>query len=323
MKCKANQSCISVYTGPSRFVRSLLIGSLLFFLQCAVGQPDRPASQWELQKKESQTFSYEDAKINFLDLGSGPVVLLIHGGGTWSYSFRSIVVPLAKKYRVLILDIPGHGYSDIPENWNFTLNDVTELLAAFLDDRGVEKAHIVGNSWGGGWAMHFALSYPERYGHLVLLDTAGHSATNEFDSSAWPYLAYPVLDRIILSTVDREAVARGYRKDLFYDGSLVSDRVIEEIANPFLYSPNLWAQASYEKNLNWTETGTRLNELRNVTLIWGRQDRYLPLELGQIYKKLIPHSKLIIVEKAGHLPHEERPEEVIQTLMDIFAHPLE
>ncbi|HBS06810.1 MAG TPA: hypothetical protein DEA96_17705 [Leptospiraceae bacterium] len=323
MKCKAYKSCISVDAGPIWVITSLLIGSLLFSLQCAVGNPDRPASGWELQRTEGQSFSYEDAQINYLDIGSGPVVLLIHGGGTWSYSFRSIAVPLAKKYRVLILDIPGHGYSEIPESWTFTLSDVTGLLAAFLDDRGVEKAHVVGNSWGGGWAMHFALSHPEKYGHLVLIDTAGHSATNEFDSSTWPYLAYPVLDWIILSAVDREAVARGYRKDLFYDGSLVSDRVIEEIANPFLYSPNLWAQASYEKNLNWTETGTRLNELRNVTIIWGRQDRYLPLELGQIYKERIPHSELIIMEKAGHLPHEERPEEMVQTLMDIFAHPLE
>lgn len=98
---------------------------------------------------------------HFLEQGAGLPIVLIHGGGTWLYSFRHNLEPLAGFARVLALDVPGHGYTErTHSDALYDLETTDQVLLEFLDAEGIGQAALVGQSWGGTWAHHFAQRYP-------------------------------------------------------------------------------------------------------------------------------------------------------------------
>lgn len=300
-------------------VALLLVALGLFYISNYLGHAERSVSQWHIQKNNAHCFYYKGAKISFTETGNGTPVLLIHGGGSWGYSFRENIDSLSDSLTVYTIDIPGHGYSDVPIDWTFNLTNINDLLIEFLKFIHTEKIGLVGNSWGGGWAINFAENYPEKVTALVLIDSSGLKDSNNYDQSAWRYLSSPI-GNLVLSFVTKSEIAKDYQHKLFFDGTKLDDMVIEEVANTFLYRDNLYAQKSYQRNLDWLITDQYLNQLKNVTIIWGRQDAYLPLTMAYEYQQRIPGARLYVVDDTSHLPHEEKPEIVNQILIDSLKH---
>ena len=104
--------------------------------------------------------------------GDGPPLLLIHGLGASSFSFRENLKPLGKKFRVLAPDLPAHGYSPAPLDGDYRLETLTRGLRDFLDLKGLRQAAVAGNCLGGSLALMLARDYPERVSALILLDPA-------------------------------------------------------------------------------------------------------------------------------------------------------
>jgi len=271
-------------------------------------------SQWSLQYKEhSSYFVYDKAKIKFIKIGKGEPLILIHGGGSWSYSFRNNIIPLSKYFTVYAIDFPGHGYSEIPTNFDYTVKNISNLLLEFLKYNNIDKTNLIGNSWGGGWAIYFAEKNPNKVINLVLIDSAGIAHAG--GHSTWDYLTYPC-GEIILYFVTKINVKDAYENELYYNKKLVTEDMVNEIWEPFHYKENLLAQQKYQKNLNWAETENNLNMLKNVIIIWGRYDPYVPVSTVEQFKKQIPSAKVFIFDSARHLPHEEKYNEVNKIIID-------
>ena len=121
----------------------------------------------------------------FIDQGRGPNLLLLHGLGASSFSWRHNLGPLARHFRVLAPDLPPHGRSPAPLDGDYTVAGQIRGILEFLDRRGIEQAALAGNSLGGGLALLLARDYPERFPALVLLAPA-------VALTRVPYIFYPL-----------------------------------------------------------------------------------------------------------------------------------
>lgn len=127
-----------------------------------------------LQAHASSFLSTGHFRIHFLHAGSGLPMILIHGGGVWLYSFRHNIGPLSEISSVYALDMPGYGFTSIVDHaLPMGLDTMTLAVRKFMDGLHIDKATLVGHSWGGGWALAYALAYPERVDRIVLIDSSG------------------------------------------------------------------------------------------------------------------------------------------------------
>ena len=114
----------------------------------------------------------QDHRVRYWDEGTGAPIVLIHGLANSVLTWRKNIEPLSREFRVIALDLPGHGLSDMPMV-RFDLPKGAAFLAAFLDEVGVDRAHLAGNSMGGAIALELALTRPERAASVTLADSAG------------------------------------------------------------------------------------------------------------------------------------------------------
>src|SRR5919198_5865352 len=205
----------------------------------------------------SDNGSYADVggfRLHYHEAGDGPAVVMLHGGGpgasAWS-NFGPNLPVFAKEFRTLLVDQPGFGDSDKPEISKQYFTFSADALRGLLDKLGIEKAHLVGNSLGGGTAVRFALDHPDRAGRLVLMAPGGLSL-NVFSSDPtegikklYAFGAPP--------GPSREKLAE-FLRTLVFDQSLVTDELVEERFTPASDPESLRAMASMGASFTRPET---------------------------------------------------------------------
>src|SRR5215475_2995797 len=221
------------------------------------------------------------AKIHYLEAGSGPAVILIHGLGGNTTNWTPTIAPLAQKYRVLVPDQIGFGKSDKPM-LNYRVGTLVDFLDGFYKQVGIQKASLVGNSLGGFTAAAYAVAHPEKVDKLVLVDAAGFAVTGSLDTR--------IRDGLNPST--REQIKDLIGLVFFNKEQFTIQRFIDSIGRG-------------EDVLDG-----KLGAIKHPTLIiWGREDGLTPLAMGQRFNKEISGSQLFIIEKCGHVPQLEKPAE--------------
>ncbi len=257
------------------------------------------AAQAQAGAKEVSVFGQ---KINYIESGSGPVVVLLHGlgGSTLNWAFNTSA--LAQKYRVIVPDQLGHGRSDKPFI-NYRVGTYVDFLDKFLTELKVERATLVGNSMGGWIATLYALKHPARVERLVLVDAAGFKAPPEFDLAA--------LSGLNPST--REGV-RQLVTLIFHNKQLfASDAAIDLALTQRLSAGDGYAIQSLVESIHRGEDmlDGRLAGLKHPTLIiWGREDGLTPLAReGERFKRELPAAQMIVFDACGHIPQIEKAAE--------------
>jgi 4,5:9,10-diseco-3-hydroxy-5,9,17-trioxoandrosta-1(10),2-diene-4-oate hydrolase len=259
------------------------------------------------------TLSYYEAGAA-TDLGGGLPLVMLHGGGpgasSWS-NFGASLPGFAQDFRVLLVDQPGFGDSDKPEVVGNYFRHSAGYLRAFLDELGIERIHLLGNSLGGGTAARFALENPQRVGRLVLMGPGG---LNLNVLSADPTEG---VKRLMDFAADptREAL-RAFISTMVVDQSLVTDALVEERyadatkpgAREAMASmgASFWNPNTFEDGMLWREA----HRIRQHTLLtWGREDRVNPLDGALAALKLIPKASLHVFPGCGHWAQVEAAEE--------------
>ena len=269
-----------------------------------------------LKERTTRYMDIGDTRLHYLKQGAGRPVILLHGGGTWLYSFRKNIDELAREHTVYALDMPGHGFTTYQDPATLTLAGFATLLKDFLAKQGIVQADFIGSSWGGGWALYFAEVYPDEVGRIVLIDATGTAEIAAHDGSSWKYLSYPLVGELLVHFFSFGNVRKDIHENLFSNPSAVSDAEIRQIYIPITYSRNLKAQYILQRTLNWSEVDRHLEKVHNETLvIWGKDDRYIPIKFGQNLEARLPNARFVSIENAGHLPHEEQPERVNALLL--------
>ena len=265
-----------------------------------------PATQ--AAEKEATVFGQ---KIRYVEAGSGPVVVLLHGLGGNSTNWAFQITALAQKYRVVVPDQVGFGRSDKPLV-NYRVQTYADFLDKFLDELKIEKASLVGNSMGGWIAALYTLQRPSRVERLVLVDAAGFRPPKEFDLAT--------LSGLNPST--REGMKR-LANMVFFNPLLKSDAAIDLMLTQRLSAGDGHTIQSLVESIYRGEDmlDGRLSAIKQpVLLVWGREDGLTPLAReGAQFQKELAAARLVVFDNCGHVPQVEKAAEFNAAVLAFLA----
>ena len=249
-------------------------------------------------------------KINYVEAGSGPTVILLHGlGGSWR-AWQPNIAPLAEKFHVLALDQIGFGKSDKPLV-NYRIRTYVDFLDQFCKQLKIERPSLVGVSMGGWIAAAFTAAFPDRVDKIVLVDAAGYSPSKDLD----PRALYA------LNPTTREGM-KALSAKVFYNKIFQTDAAIEAaIAARFAAGDGYTIDRISESIIRGEDfLDDTVKTIKRPTLIvWGRQDGLAPLSDGERFNKDIAGSKLVVFEECGHVPNFEKPSEFNTAVIDFLT----
>ncbi len=253
------------------------------------------------------------------EAGEGPPLLLVHGLGASSFSWRRLLPLLSPHYRVLAPDLPAHGATPAAATPDFRLETLVQGLLAFLDRRGVKRAAVAGNSLGGGLAVLLAARAPERVAALALLAPA---VVLRRYPLLFRLLRLPFLGPLTAALLGPWVVRPGLRL-AYHRRELITPEVVAGYAPTFRSRANrlgLMRLARDNHPLPPPEVARLVRGLTQPTLIlWGREDRILPAAQAGELRALLPRSALHLLPRVGHAPQEEAPAEVAKILIAFLA----
>jgi len=251
--------------------------------------------------------------------GSGAPIILLHGFGGNIYTWRHLIEPLSRDHKLILIDVKGFGKSPKPNDKNYEVRDQAELIFKFVVAHELTNLTLIGHSFGGGVALLTALKLlKERPGslkQLVLIDTAAYKQDlPDFVN----VLRTPVLGPLVSSVLSDKQKVRMILKKAYYDDSKITEDQVTAYAAPLQSAGATHALIRTAKSIipaDIQQISERYKDIRVPTLIlWGRQDKLVPLQIGERLNKEIVSSELVVINNCGHMPHEERPEEAINAI---------
>jgi pimeloyl-ACP methyl ester carboxylesterase len=283
------------------------IAALFVFLSSASAQTSAPARA----EKEVRIYGQ---KIRYVEAGSGPTVILLHGLGGNSANWTLNINALAAKYRVVVPDQVGFGQSDKPLI-NYRVGTYVDFLDRLYSELKIERATLVGNSMGGWIAALYTIAHPERVERLVLVDAAGFAPPKDFD----------VKELAGLNPSTREGM-RALASRVIYNKQLyaTNDAIDMMLAQRMAAGDGYTIQSLIESIARREDMlDGRLAAIKQPTLlIWGRNDGLTPLaEFGERFKREIASAELIVFDECGHVPMVEKSAEFNAALLKFLAAP--
>ncbi len=264
-------------------------------------------------------------RVAYLDEGDGEVVLLLHGMAGSSQTWRSVVRPLARHYRVLAPDLPGHGESAKPRS-DYSLGAFAVLLRDLLDELGVTRATIVGHSLGGGVAMQFLYQHPDYAQRLVLIGSGGLGPDVGLTLRL---LSAPGAELIMPIIAPRKVLAAGDRVWSWLRGAGIESPRGEEIWRSYSTFADAPTREAFLRTLRSVvdyrgQAVSALNRLNTkselpILAIWGDRDAIIPVQHAYAAQQARPDIRLEVLTGVGHFPQVERPAEVAELIEDFIA----
>lgn len=266
-----------------------------------------------------QVREVDGERIHYIDEGSGPAIVLIHGFGGSTFSWRHVVTPLAATHRVVALDLPGFGFSERRPIWPLTLEQHARRVARLMEELGIERASVVGHSMGGGVAARLAATFPAMVERLVLLASIdpGEQRWLRGSRALGPVLLAARLG-LEVPAITRAACRPGLRS-LVWDPSFMTEEVIRGYCDPLML-PGTGACLRKLGGDMRLEPPVDVSSIAALTLvISGEADRGIPPGVGERIAAAIPGSRHVVVPETGHLVAEEQPSAFLAHLREFLS----
>ncbi|MFE7225641.1 alpha/beta fold hydrolase [Nocardioides sp. NPDC057577] len=251
------------------------------------------------------------------EAGSGPAVVLLHGGGagaTGASNYARNIDALAQRFRVIVPDMPGYGRSTKEIDHEDPFGDLAAAVGGLLDELDIERAHLVGNSYGGAAALRLAMDRPDKVDRLILMGPGGIGTTRALPTKGLNAL----LDYYRGEGPSREKLSRFIRDFLVFDGAAVPDELIElryqasiqpeVVANPPLRRPSGRSALRTLWRMDLTRD-PRLAQVRVKTLVvWGQDDKVNRPSGARLLAATLPTCDVYLAADTGHWVQWERAE---------------
>ena len=266
-------------------------------------------------------------RIHYLDQGSGPLVVMLHGSGNGACghsNFKGNIPALvAAGYRVIAPDLIGFGYSDKPEDVEYPLAFFVECVKQALDVICVEpaarsadqyKVTLVGNSLGGAIALGFALQHPAQVERLVLMAPGGVSDMPE-------YMAMPGMAAMFALFGSGKPVTEAGMKDFFIKAFVVNPAYVDDALVHERFELMKLQNPQVIKTMKVPNMTERLGEIRQPTLtLWGLNENMMPDSGIMRLAKGLPNGRMVLVPQCGHWVMIEHRELFNRTVIDFLQH---
>jgi proline-specific peptidase len=263
--------------------------------------------------------------VNVCEIGQGPPLVFVHGhSGNWQNWLENIP-HFARTHRVVAMDLPGFGYSQMPAE-EVSIEVYARVLDELLGKLDIESAPVVGNSMGGFVAAQLCVSHPERVSGVVLVSAAGLStkymglsseffrrkSVAAFARATNAYAAVPEAraQTLVKRTRLRHAILQMVLRH--------PDRIPAAMCVEMMRGSGQPAAPDATLALMGYDFRDKVKEIRCPTLIiWGEDDRVVPVDSADAYESAIPHARKVIFPDTGHVAMIERPQ-AFNALLDEF-----
>jgi pimeloyl-ACP methyl ester carboxylesterase len=250
----------------------------------------------------------DGARAHIRDEGprTAPVLVLIHGSNASLYTWRPWVERLSHTFRIVSMDMPGHGLTGEVPTDDYSAKAMVEFVRDVTDKLGLSDFAIAGNSMGGAIAARFAETYPQRVTQLILVDAGGlRSRQGDKIPLAFKLARLPVLNQVLLYITPRALVAEGLN-DAIVRKAIITDAMIDQYWEFARMTGSRTATAERFREPYDDYVEQHIQKIGAPTLIlWGEDDHLIPVVAARTFAKEIPGSKLIIYRATGHIPQEE------------------
>lgn len=266
---------------------SLLTGCLHFHRGPMPGEPT------------SATFAEVDgARVRYVDVGSGPAVVLVHGFASSLETWDGVLPQLAKSHRVIAMDLKGFGWTDRPRG-DYSPEAQAKMVLDLLTQRGVEKAAFVGHSWGASVVLAAALQAPQRVTRIALYDAWAYEQQLP---SFFLWSRVPGVGETLFGVwYDERADER--LALAFYDKSLVTEQLAEAVDLALKRPGTKAAALAAARGQRFSRIEKRYGEIEQpALLLWGAEDRVSLPSIGERLASELPHAKLMTFPRCGHFP---------------------
>ena len=265
-------------------------------------------------------------RVAYLDEGRGEVILLLHGMAGSSQTWRSVIRPLSRSYRVIAPDLPGHGDSSKPRS-DYSLGAFAALLRDLLDELGITQATIIGHSLGGGVAMQFTYQHPDYCQRLILISSGGLGSDVGLTLRL---LSAPGAEFIMPIIAPAPVLAAGERVWSWLRKAGIEVPRGEEIWRSYSSFADASTRQAFLRTLRSVvdyrgQSVSALNRLNSKTefpimVIWGDQDAIIPVAHAYAAQEVRPDIRLEVLQGVGHFPQVERSAEVVELIEDFITH---
>lgn len=262
----------------------------------------REDTDWADAAKPGRLLEVEGVRLHYIERGSGPAIVMIHGFGGQTFSFRYQMEEFARGHRCVAIDLKGFGYSERPKGGDYSLEEQARLVLSAMDELRIDKAVLIGHSMGGEVVARAATMAPDRVERLVLVATA----------PGYPLWLSPRLPFMRWFLPGFARLARlNARRNLFYDPKSVDlDAILAEYEKPGRIRGSLntvwemWADLRKQPVLDDSKL------TMPVLVLWAEKERVLLFDkrLLRWLRQRLPHAQVVTIPRSGHMLLEEQPE---------------
>lgn len=302
----------------------ILVGILLafiFFIYPAIYSHDNKDYNIYASKYAPGKFvSVNDKKMHYVEKGQGDVVICIHGFLYNTTMWKKNIDALSEKFHVYAIDLFGWGFSERLKSDSYSFELYKNQIIGFMDALGIKKAHLIGQSMGGGISVMVAANHPERVNKIILVDPV--VLPYEFSFEAKVYAVSFVGE--FLNSLPTLALYKSLLKTLwFYDPEKVTDEYANEVLLPIRIRGTYDGAMHIHRNVlrgKMLEDEAKMLSQHNkrILLLHGENDAAVKLERSQKLHEMWNTSRLEVWEKAAHSPHEEYPEKFNELALEFL-----
>jgi pimeloyl-ACP methyl ester carboxylesterase len=273
--------------------------------------------EWKLPNK----FNFKEREVRYGFEGSGPDLVLVHGTPWSSFNLRHLISGLSGSFTVYYFDLLGYGQSD-KSDADVSLGIQNKLIDALLNKWQLNRPFIVGHDFGGATVLRSHILNDRAYKKIILIDPVALSPWGS------PFFKHVRKFETAFAGVPdyiHEAIVKAYVQTAAFKP--IDYEILHEIIRPWTGAegkPAFYRQIAQADSKYTDEIQAKYNTIHQpVLILWGEEDKWIPVEQAHSLHQLIPNSKLVKVPQAGHLVIEERPEILVREIKDFLNQPNE
>ena len=280
---------------------------------------DIPVAQLKVkyQKANSAFIDIDGVSVHYIMEGrmddSLPIVF-IHGTSASLHTWDTLSSLLKTNKKIIRLDLPAFGLTGPNRLNQYNFNFYNQFLDEFLLKLNVTKCIVAGNSLGGSIAWNYAIASPDKVKQLILLDASGYPKKDEKGSLGFKLAAIPVLNQA-LKHISPISLIRKSLEDAFYDKSLVTEKMVEQYHDMLLREGNRGAVLELFQHPMKADPAKIKLITQPTLIIWVKEDQLISYKNAALFKQDIQNSQMLVLDKVGHIPMEEAPNQVAAAIL--------